>query len=88
LCPSDEEPIAVKIMSSGWTGMFHVLTEYGDFEQVDHQLLDLKQIYEKYPEFQAVYEADYQDIIFGGHEVMTANISDLLVEARKRSTQK
>lgn len=47
--PSDE-PIACRIVASGWSRpqTYHVITEYGDREQTDYELLDAQQIKKKY----------------------------------------
>jgi hypothetical protein len=44
------EPIGIHIIKSGWRfpDMYHVLIEYGDFEQTDYQLLTREQIEGKY----------------------------------------
>ena len=44
-----DEPIAIRIIKSGWENQFHVLTEFGDFEQTDYVgLMTRNQIREKY----------------------------------------
>jgi hypothetical protein len=44
----DNEPIAIRILESGWRGMYHVLFEHGDMEQTDYMWLDAAQIAEKF----------------------------------------
>ncbi len=44
----DEEPIAIRIIKSGWENQYHVLVEFGDFEQTDYYHLTAEQILEKF----------------------------------------
>jgi len=54
LIPSDEEPVSVKITEAGWkdNGMrtFHVLTEYGLYDETSYSYLNEEQLLEMYPE--------------------------------------
>jgi hypothetical protein len=44
----EDEPIAVRILRSGWVEFYHVLVEYGDYETTDYHFLSAEQILEKY----------------------------------------
>ena len=48
--PTNEEPIQIFIIKSGWSKpqLYHVIIEYGDYETTDHRLLTLEQINEIY----------------------------------------
>jgi hypothetical protein len=42
---TEDEPIAVRIMKSGWEGQFHVIIEFGDFSSSEYRgLMDSSQI--------------------------------------------
>jgi len=74
LVPETGDPISVIIVRAGWTDggpTFHILTEYGDMMQTDYDLCTLNQVYEKYPEFQSVWESSFQDIIVSKEDILT-----------------
>ena len=51
LTASDEEPIAVYYFESGWNygyPTYHVIIEYGDFEQTDNLFLSQEQFIAKF----------------------------------------
>lgn len=55
---SQEEPFAIKIIKSGWMDhgeeMYHVLTEWGDFEETSYSHLNLSQLLDRHPEFSEI----------------------------------
>jgi hypothetical protein len=48
LMPTSSEPIAIMIMRSGWSDMYHVITEWGDIGDTYYEHLPKYQILEKY----------------------------------------
>lgn len=51
LAPNDEEPIAIYYFESGWNygyPTYHVIIEYGDFEQTDNLFLSQEQFIAKF----------------------------------------
>jgi hypothetical protein len=58
LIPVEEEPITVKITEAGWKdqGMktYHVLTEWGAYEETSYSYLNQEQLLERYPELRAL----------------------------------
>jgi len=56
LIPVEEEPITVKITEAGWKdhGMktYHVLTEWGAYEETSYSYLNQEQLLERYPELE------------------------------------
>ena len=48
--PTIDEPLCVHILPSGWTSprQYHVIIEYGDMSQAEHELLTAEQILEKH----------------------------------------
>jgi hypothetical protein len=44
----DSEPFKVIIIKSGWRGMYHVISEWGDSEETIHKLMDSNQIIDFY----------------------------------------
>jgi hypothetical protein len=68
LSPSEgEEPITVKILKSGWKDqgeeMYHVLTEYGAYEETSYSHLNKSQLLKIHPEFFKIIEDNFQDIV-------------------------
>jgi len=72
LCPTNEEPFSVKILKSGWQDhglpMYHVLTEWGSYEETSYSHLNQEQLFERYPEFKAILDNHFQDIIVSAEE--------------------
>ncbi len=51
LAPTNEEPIAVYYFETGWNygyPTYHVIIEYGDFEQTDNLFMSHKEFVEKF----------------------------------------
>jgi hypothetical protein len=51
LAPENEEPIAVYYFETGWNygySTYHVIIEYGDFEQTDYLFLSHQQFVKKF----------------------------------------
>jgi hypothetical protein len=59
----NDEPIAVRILESGWRNMYHVITEYGDYEESVYSHLSKEELLEKYPIFQKILDQMFQDIV-------------------------
>ena len=84
--PSNEEPIAIRIIPSGWSTYYHVLIEYGDFEQVDHFLLTAEQLMERYDIDIASLEKE--EVIINAEDIKShANDTDLGIHIRKTYKQ-
>lgn len=62
-----EEPIIVKILKSGWMDqgeeMYHVLTEYGEYEETSYSHLNRSQLLEIHPEFLEIINDKFQDTV-------------------------
>ena len=43
--------------------MYHVLTEYGDYEETSYSHLTESQLLERFPEFQEILDNYYQDVV-------------------------
>ena len=43
-----EEPIGITIVNSGWQGMYHVIIEFGEYDDFKHKLMDLHDIEKEY----------------------------------------
>jgi hypothetical protein len=67
LTPTDDEPMAVRILKSGWSDhgkpMYHILTEYGPYEETSYSHLTESQLIERFPEFQEILDNYYQDVV-------------------------
>jgi hypothetical protein len=54
LVPVVDEPMAVKITEAGWKDhnlkTYHVLTEWGAYEETSYSYLNEEQLLERYPE--------------------------------------
>ena len=50
-----DEPIGITIVNSGWRGMYHVIIEFGEYEDFSHKLMDLHDI-------ERAYELKIEDI--------------------------
>jgi len=90
LAPIDEEPMAVRILESGWKDhgepMFHVLTEWGAYEETSYSHLNFTQLCDTHPEFRGIYENTFQDIVVEGDLVKTVpNDKDLGTLVRQLS---
>jgi hypothetical protein len=63
----DGEPIAVRILESGWREqgrpMYHVLTEYGDYEETSYSHLTEEQLLDRFPAFQKILDQMFRDIV-------------------------
>ena len=46
--PTNEDPLSITILKSGWNNFYHVIIEYGDFEDVKHFLDTSETIKEKW----------------------------------------
>jgi hypothetical protein len=74
LVPETDEPIAIFVLQAGWIDggpTFHILTEYGDMMQTDVEYCTLSQAYEKYPEFQPIWESSFQDTVVSVEDLLT-----------------
>jgi len=74
LVPETDEPLAIFIIQAGWTDCgptFHILTEYGDSMQTEYDFRNLSQVYEKYPEFQSIWESRVQDGIVSSEDFIS-----------------
>jgi hypothetical protein len=86
LYPTDEEPISVRILESGWNNMYHVLTEYGAYEETSYSHLDKDQLLERFPEFKQILENLFSDVVITGESVQELpNDSDLGKFVRSKS---
>ena len=72
LTPSDDEPFSVRILESGWRDhgkpMYHVLTEWGAYEETSYSHLTQDQLLERYPEFNEILKSHFQDIVVTSEE--------------------
>jgi len=72
LTPKNEEPFCVKILTSGWYDhgqlMYHVLTEWGEYEETSYSHLNQEQLLERFPEFEAILNERFQDIVVTAEE--------------------
>lgn len=61
------DPIIVRILKSGWMDqgeeMYHVLTEYGAYEETSHSHLTRSQLLEIHPEFLEIINNKFQDVV-------------------------
>ena len=48
---------------------FHILTEYGDMMDTDYDFRTLSQVYERWPEFQSVWESRIKDTIISAEDI-------------------
>ena len=72
LVPETDEPLAVFIIQAGWMDggpTFHILTEYGDMMDTDYDFRTLSQVYERWPEFQSVWESRIKDTIISAEDI-------------------
>jgi hypothetical protein len=49
--PTNEEPISIRFVKSGWNygyPTYHVIIEYGDFEQTDYRFMSADEILESF----------------------------------------
>lgn len=44
----EDEPIGITIVNSGWQGMYHVIIEFGEYDDFSHKLMDLHDIERAY----------------------------------------
>jgi len=81
LVPETDEPLAVFIIQAGWMDggpTFHILTEYGDMMDTDYEFRTLSQVYERWPEFQSVWESKQPDVVVSGITIIkTPNDQEL-----------
>jgi len=86
LWPTDGEPISVRILESGWHNMYHVLTEYGAYEETSYSHLDKEQLLERFPEFNQILENYFPDVVISGESVKEfSNDADLGKFVRAKS---
>lgn len=74
LCP-DDEPIAVKIIEAGWKDQgektYHVLTEWGSYEETSYSFLNYSQLLERFPDFEQITSQLYKDVVIDGLVIAT-----------------
>jgi hypothetical protein len=67
-----EETFIAKILTSGWKDhgqpMYHVLTEWGEYEETSYSHLNEEQLLERFPEFEATLKDHFQDIVVTAEE--------------------
>ena len=90
LAPIDGEPISIRILKSGWVDhgqpMYHVLTEYGPYEETSYSHLTHEQLLDRYPEFSQILNMRYPDIAISGDTISRAvNDADLGKVIRSKS---
>lgn len=90
LAPTDGEPISIRIIESGWQDhgkpMYHVLSEYGAYEETSYSHLSHQQLLETYPEFQQILDARFKDTVVTGDFVSRlVNDTDLGKFVRRES---
>jgi len=90
LAPKNEEPFSVRILKSGWfdhgNPMYHVLTEWGAYEETSYSHLTQDQLLERYPEFQEILLASFQDTLVTSDNITRLpNDTDLGRFVRKES---
>ncbi len=90
LAPTDGEPISIRIIESGWRDhgkpMYHVLSEYGAYEETSYSHLSQQQLLETYPEFQQILDASFKDTVVTGDFISRlANDTDLGKFVRRES---
>jgi hypothetical protein len=90
---SREEPFAIKIVRSGWKDqgedMYHVLTEWGDFEETSYSHLNLSQLLDRHPEFSAVLDTKFKDVVVTTKDLReTPNDAELGKKIRIKSLSK
>jgi len=93
ICPTNQEPFAVKILQSGWqdhgSPMYHVLTEWGAYEETSYSHLTQEQLLERYPEFKAILDHHFQDIIVTSEEFQSMpNDGEIGRYIRRKSLKK
>lgn len=73
LSPTNDEPLAIRIVESGWFDhgepMYHVLSEWGAYEETSYSHLSLSQLLERHPEFKNIYNSAFQDVAVEGETV-------------------
>ena len=90
---SGEEPLAIKIVKSGWRDqgedMYHVLTEWGDFEETSYSHLSLSQLLDMHPEFSTTFDSKFKDTVVTSSELReTPNDAELGKKIRMKSLSK
>ena len=69
--------------------MYHVLTEYGDYEETSYSHLNESQLLDRHPEFSTILESTFKDLIVSSQEVLDhPNDLELGKMIRKRSISK
>jgi hypothetical protein len=80
----EEEPIAVYAFKSGWDGFYHVIVEWGAYEQFDHKFMTAFELINTYPQFNTI-DKEPIDIAISGREAISTNSMELAQNLRKRS---
>lgn len=66
------EPFAIRILKSGWKDhgetMYHVLTEWGAYEETTYSHLSESQLLERYPDFNKVLKST--DLILSSSDII------------------
>ena len=87
------EPFVIKILKSGWKdhgeSMYHVLTEWGAYDETTYSHLNESQLFEKYPDFKKILELRSADIMVSISDIMSCpNDLELGKKIRKLSLKK
>lgn len=82
----EEEPFAVKIIQSGWRDTYHVIREWGDTGNSDYEMMSIKELLDRYPEFEDTMDEVFPAVAVSSREFLDyPNDKDLGNAIRKKS---
>lgn len=87
------EPFIIRILKSGWKdhgeSMYHVLTEWGAYDETTYSHLNESQLFEKYPDFKNILGSKSDCVILSTADIISCpNDLELGKKIRKLSLKK
>ena len=79
----DEEPIAMYVFPSGWKGFYHMIIEWGAYENFEHKFISDYELKEKYPNM--IKQIEDKDIVVSAKEAISSNVFQLGENIRKKA---
>jgi len=86
------EPIAVRILESGWRDqgkpMYHILTEFGDYEETSYSHATQEQLLDLFPDFQKILDEAHKDVVISGLVISSLPDDAVLGKHVRKESQK